>query len=268
MSNWRISKQEAYELVGKETAEKMKGETNLKWDEVANIIVKVKTREMVSNYIGNILDSVFNNISIEAESLENEFKYKPTNKFKIREEFANNQTLLDILRRYQILTEYDSSIYQYNSLTYALKQTNKFDENILNQMNQINLENESITKYLNRFGKEFNLCFKVIRYSEKSQKWNDILSGDRIIGSENGDVINLALFETHFILNELIDGISAYALKNYRLINEKCTDKPEEYKLKVAKLYNGRYMISAKQAHIRSYNLINLTTYQEYENLV
>ena len=135
-------------------------------------------------------------------------------------------------------------------------------------MNHINLENEPITKYLNKFGKQFNLQFKVIRYSEKSQKWNDILSGDRIIGSENGDVINLALFETHFILNELINGVSAYALKNYRLINEKCINKSEEYKLKIVKLYNGRYMMSRKHSHIKSYTLVKLTTYQEYENLV
>ena len=152
-------------------------------------------------------------------------------------------------------------------MTYALKHTDKFDENTLNQMNQINPENESIAKYLNRFGNQFNLQFKVIRYSEKSQKWNDILSGDRILGSENGDVINLALFGTHFILNEMIDGVSAYALKNYKLINEKCTNKPEEYRLKIVKLYNGRYVMDTKQAHITSYNFINLTTYQEFENI-
>ena len=79
-------------------------------------------------------------------------------------------------------------------MTYALKQINKFDENTLLQMNQINLENESIIKYLNRFGKQFNLCFKGIRYSKKSQKWNDIINGDRILGIENGDVIKLALY--------------------------------------------------------------------------
>ena len=267
MSNWRVSRQDAYDLVGKDEAEKMKSEKNLKWSEIADEIIKMKSREMVSNYVENIFGSMFNNISIEPESLENESKQKQTNNFKIREEFVNNQTLLDILKRYQILSEFDSSICQYNSLTYALKQTNKFDENTLLQMNQINLENESITKYLNKFGKQFNLQFKVIRYSEKSQKWNDILSGDRIIGSENGDVINLALIGTHFILNEIIEGVSSYALKNYKLINEKCADKSEENKLKVVKLYNGRYVIDKKQAHITSYNFVNLTTYQNFENL-
>ena len=247
--------------------DKIKSEKDLKWSEIADELIKMKTREMVSNYVGNIFCSVLNNISIELESFENESKQKQTNNFKIREEFANNQTLLDILKRYQILSEFDSSICQYNSLTYALKQINKFDENTLLQMNQINLENESIVKYLNRFGKQFNLRFKVIKYSEKSKKWNDILSGDRIIGSENGDVINLALIGTHFILNEIIEGVSSYALKNYKLINEKRADKSEEYKLKVVKLYNGRYVIDKKQAHITSYNFVNLTTYQNFENL-
>ena len=67
-------------------------------------------RREVSNYVGNIFGSVLNNISIEPQSLENESKQKQTNNFKIREEFVNNQTLLDILKRYQILSEFDSSI--------------------------------------------------------------------------------------------------------------------------------------------------------------
>ena len=236
MSNWRVSRQDAYDLVGKDEADKIKSEKNLKWSEIADGIIKAKTNETITSYVENIFNSVLSNISIEPELLENESKQKQLNKFKIREEFVNNQILLDILKRYRIVSEFDSCMYQYNSLTYALKQTNKFDENTLNKMNQINLENESITKYLNRFGNQFNLRFKVIRYSEKSKKWNNILSGDRILGSENGDVINLALFGTHFILNEIIEGVSSYALKNYKLINTNCTDKSEEYKLKVVKL--------------------------------
>ena len=263
MSNWRISKQFAYELVGKETAEEIKREKGLKWDE----IIKTKTNETITSYVENIFNSVLSNISIEPELLENEIKQKRSNNFKIREEFANNQILLDILKRYQIVSEFDSCIYQYNSLTYALKQTNKFDENTLNKMNQINLENESITKYLKRFGNQFNLCFKVIKFSKKMQKWDNIISGNRILGSENGDIIKLALFGKHFILNEVIEGISSYALKNYKLINENCANKSDEYRLKIVKLYNGRYVMDTKQAHITSYNFINLITFQEFENL-
>jgi hypothetical protein len=38
----------------------MKRETNLKWNEVTDVIVKMKTQEMVSNYVGNIFDFMFN----------------------------------------------------------------------------------------------------------------------------------------------------------------------------------------------------------------
>ena len=54
MSNWRVSRQDAYDLVGKDEAEKMKSEKNLKWSEIADEIIKVKSREMVSNYVENI----------------------------------------------------------------------------------------------------------------------------------------------------------------------------------------------------------------------
>ena len=85
MGFWRISKQSAYDLVGKETAEEMKREKGLKWDEIADEIIKMKTKEMATGYIENIFGSVLSNIPIEPESLGNESKQKWLNNFQIRE---------------------------------------------------------------------------------------------------------------------------------------------------------------------------------------
>ena len=59
MSNWRVSRQDAYDLVGKDEADKIKSEKDLKWSEIADELIKMKTREMVSNYVGNIFGNKF-----------------------------------------------------------------------------------------------------------------------------------------------------------------------------------------------------------------
>ena len=66
------------------------------------------------------------------------------------------------------------------------------------------------------------------------------------------------MINEHIFLNEIVEGVSSFALKNYEEIDEKCNKKADEEKLMIYCKRNERFQISKKQAHIRSYQLLYL----------
>ena len=59
----------------------------------------------------------------------------------------------------------------------------------------------------------------------------------------------------------MVEGITRYALENYEEIKEKCTNRNDEYRLKVyAKRANGTFQIKNDRAHLPSYELVRLVS--------
>ena len=90
----------------------------------------------------------------------------------------------------------------------------------------------------------------------------DITRGRKIIGCADSDatLIELALIDKHYILNETIDGISSFALLHYNQIKQDCPNKPDEWILKVNARRGNKYETNNRQAHIKSYELVKIAT--------
>ena len=125
------------------------------------------------------------------------------------------------------------------------------------------IKEESINRYFTRFRKQYKLNFRIVRFSEKQKRWYSICDTNKILGDSEGVRIELAMIDSHFIINEVVEGISSYALKNYREIDDNCK-QDDRYKLTITEQQNRRYKSNSKKSHIKSYELINLTTI--YEN--
>ena len=253
----------AYEKIGKEKAEQLKAVViNGKfrtWKDVVDVIIKDDQimNEIKENIIENILTSIreepYNEIT---EYPKVKIKQEPHFKFKIQEIYMKNQVLMNKLRRYQFSIYNDDSIYEYNSLIYALKQTQKFSENQISEMIQFKMnENEKISKYLIRFGKQFNIQFEILKFDEKENRWRNVRAQCKQIGETT---IKLAMMNEHIFLNEIVEGVSSFALKNYKEIDEKCNKRSDEEKLMIYCKRNERFQISKKQSHIKSYHLLDL----------
>jgi hypothetical protein len=180
--------------------------------------------------------------------------------YKIKPEFENNQFLLNILKRYQITNDLTDKMFEVNCLTYALKMSGKFSDNIID-----NFKIDCFTRYisqgqLNTLGNKYNIVFRVVKYGKSNKQFKDITRGKKVIGSDKPDAIkiDLALIHDHYILNEDVKGISSYALEHYEDIKQANPNKSDEWILKVVKKAGNNYRIDNKQAHIKSYELIKM----------
>ena len=188
-------------------------------------------------------------------------------KYKIDEKYSKNKIIIDRLKRYQISTDLSDSMYDVNCLVYALIQSGKFDEKTINSMKTTCYNRYISRKELDKFGKMFNINFKVVKYRKDQNKWDNITRNERkIIGNKDGILIELALIEKHYILNEIVEGISPFALQNYDEINQKCSNKTDEEKLKMtSKRNNGQFRTDARFSHINSYELVRLISQEKQE---
>ena len=257
LNHWTRCKDEACELYGENEAEILKNELNCSWRDVLNVICMEITRKMASTFVDEIINGVLQVVS------DTNPKPRYNNKFIIKDEFQKNPILLEKLKRYQISSDSDDSIFKFNSIVHAIKQLGLFDENILEEMNEFQIENdESIYNYFTRFGKQYKLNFRIVRFSEKQKRWYSICDSNKILGDDEGVRVELAMIDSHFMLNEVVEGVASYALKNYREIDENCK-KDDKFKLAITEQQNHLYKSNSKKSHIKSYELVNLTTIYE-----
>ena len=193
-------------------------------------------------------------------------------KYKINEKFLNNPELVKKLERYQILTDLNNKAFDENCLVYAMRQTNLFSEAILNNMRTTCFTRYISKKQLQNFGVMYNIKFNVVKYKPESNKWDDITHGKKgtkgsslrgFFGSDKEDAlkIKLALIDGHYILNEPVEGVSTYYIKNYDDIEDKCQDMKPADKFKIAKISNGKYkQYNARYSEIKSYDFVKFMT--------
>ena len=183
--------------------------------------------------------------------------------YKINEKFLNNPELLKKLERYQIFTNLKNKAFNENCLVYAMRQTNLFSEGTL-----INMKTSCYTRYidkkgLQKFGEIYNIKFYVVKYFSDEDKFKDITKGKKFFGSDKDDAlkIKLALIDGHYILNEDVEGVSTFYLKNYDDIEDKCKDKKPADKFKIARISKGKYVQhKTKYNEIKSYEFVRFMT--------
>ena len=180
--------------------------------------------------------------------------------YKINEKFLNNPELVKKLERYQIFEDLNNDAFNENCLVYAMRQTNLFSEAILNNMRTTCFTRYISKKQLQKFGELYNIKFNVVKYRPDTNKFEDITQGkNKFFGSVKNDAlkIKLALINEHYILNEDVEGISTYYIKNYDDIENTCKGMTQEEKFKITKKSNGKYKKDKSMYHeIKSYEFV------------
>ena len=183
--------------------------------------------------------------------------------YKINEKFKNNVPLVKKLERYQIFTNLKNKAFNENCLVYALRQSNLFSEAILNSISSKCLTRYISKKQLQEFGQIYNIKFNVVKYIPEANKWDDITGGkNKFFGSDKDDAlkIRLALIDGHYILNEYVEGVSTFYLKNYDDIEDKCKDKEPADKFKIT-AKNKKYVQNKSKYHeVKSYEFVRFMT--------
>ena len=184
--------------------------------------------------------------------------------YKINEKFMSNIELVKKLERYQIFTSLNNKAFDENCLVYAMRQTNLFNDAVLNNMRTTCYTRYVSKKQLEQFGNMYNIKFNVIKYIQEKNKWDDITHGkDKYFGSNKKDAkkINLVLINKHYVLNENVEGVSTFYINNYDDIEEKCKNKPSIERFKISRVKNGMYRQDKTKYHeIKSYDLIKFMT--------
>ena len=182
--------------------------------------------------------------------------------YKINEKFKSNHALIKKLKRYQIFTNLKRSAFNENCLVYAMRQTNLFSEAILNNMKSISYSRYIGKKNLTKFGKIYNIKFYVVKYFHDEDKFKDITKGKKFFGSDKDDAfkIKLALIDGHYILNEPVEGVSTFYLKNYDDIEKSCQDMNPADKFKIAAKNKNYVQNKAKYHEIKSYEFVKFMT--------
>ena len=182
--------------------------------------------------------------------------------YKINEKFKSNPELIKKLKRYQIFTNLKRSAFKENCLVYAMRQTNLFSEAILNNMRSISYSRYIDKKNLSKFGKIYNIKFYVVKYFHDEDKFKDITKGKKFFGSDKEDAlkIKLALIDGHYILNEPVEGVSTFYLKNYDDIEDKCQDMNPADKFKIAAKNKNYVQNKARYHEIKSYEFVKFMT--------
>lgn len=191
-------------------------------------------------------------------------------KYKINEKFLNNPELVKKLERYQIFEDLNNKAFNENCLVYAMRQTNLFSEAILNNMRSTCIDRHISKKGLQEFGEMYDIKFNVVKYMTDKNQWDDISHGkNKFFGSVKEDAlkIKLALINKHYILNEDVEGVSTFYLKNYDDIEEACKDMKPEDKFKISaknKLRRDKvpkYVQNKTKYHeIKSYDFVKFMT--------
>ncbi len=190
-------------------------------------------------------------------------------KYKINEKFKQNPALVKKLERYQIFEDLNNEAFNENCLVYAMRQTNLFSEAILNNMRTTCFTRYISKKQLQKFGELYNIKFNVVKYLPDKNQWDDITHGkNKFFGSVKNDAlkIKLSLINKHYILNEDVEGVSTFYLKNYDDIEATCQDmEPEEkFKISATKLTavkNKKYVQNKSKYHeIKSYDFVKFMT--------
>ena len=256
MSDWRTPKKQVCNRCGDDHAEQLKKIWNCTWNETAEKVDRFTEREEKTALLSKFMEAL-----LKLGETQNS-----VSKFKIKQEFQINTVLLEKLKRYQILTDSNDMIYKNNSVIHALKQTNLFEDSIINEMQSSCSVSHPTLDEIDKIGNQFNIRFRIIKFNSCNHSWADITQGKKTIGNPSGKLIELALIDNHYILNERVEGVSSYSLKNYKEIDESLESKDDAYKLKVVKQSNGRYRIDEKQAYIKSYELVRLVVRNKNEN--
>ena len=184
-------------------------------------------------------------------------------KYKINEKFLNNPELVKKLERYQIFTNLNNKAFDENCLVYAMRQTKLFSEATLLNMRTVCYSRYISKKALQDFGQIYNIKFYVVKYFPDENKFKDITKGKKFFGSDKDDAlkIKLALIYGHYILNEDIEGVSTYYIKNYDDIEDKCKDMKPADKFKIAIISNDKYKHNkTKYNEIKSYDFVKFMT--------
>ena len=182
--------------------------------------------------------------------------------YKINEKFKSNHALIKKLKRYQIFTNLKRSAFKENCLVYAMRQTKLFSEAILINMRTVSYSRYIDKKNLTKFGKIFNIKFYVVKYFHDEDKFKDITKGKKFFGSDKDDAlkIKLALIDGHYILNEPVEGVSTFYLKNYDDIEKTCQDMNPADKFKIAAKNKNYVQNKARYHEIKSYEFVKFMT--------
>ena len=182
--------------------------------------------------------------------------------YKINEKFKSNHALIKKLKRYQIFTNLKRSAFKENCLVYAMRQTNLFSEAILNNMRTTCFTRYIDKKSLSKFGQIYNIKFNVVKYFSDEDKFKDITKGKKFFGSDKDDAlkIKLALIDGHYILNEPVEGVSTFYLKNYDDIEKSCQDMNPADKFKIAAKNKNYVQNKARYHEIKSYEFVKFMT--------
>ena len=184
--------------------------------------------------------------------------------YKINDKFKQNTALVKKLERYQIFEDLNNKAFNENCLVYAMRQTNLFSEAILNNMRTTCFTRYISKKQLQKFGELYNIKFNVVKYIPETNKFDDITKGkNKFFGSVKDDAlkIRLALINGHYILNEDVEGVSTFYLKNYDDIENNCKDMEQDEKFKIVKKSNGKYKQDKSKYHeIKSYDFVKFMT--------
>ena len=85
-------------------------------------------------------------------------------------------------------------MFNVNCFIYAMIQTNRFNQEIINQMKAICYSRYVSRKELDSFGNHFHINFKVVKFNKRENKWKNITgSAKKIIGDKDGIVIQFSL---------------------------------------------------------------------------
>ena len=192
--------------------------------------------------------------------------------YKINDKFKENHELVKKLERYQIFTDLNNYAFSENCLVYAIRQTNLFSEAVLNNMRTTCFTRYISKKQLQEFGELYNIKFNVVKYRPETNKFEDITHGKKgtkgsslrgFFGSDKDDAlkIKLALINGHYILNEDVEGVSTFYLKNIDDIENTCLDMEPADKFKITKISNGKYKKDKSKYHeIKSYDFVKFMT--------
>ena len=189
-------------------------------------------------------------------------------KYKINEKFKNNVALVKKLERYQIFEDLNNPAFNENCLVYAMRQTNLFSEAILNNMRTTCFTRYISKKQLQKFGEMYNIKFNVVKYLPDKNQWDNITGGKKgsslrgFFGSVKDDAlkIKLALINKHYILNEDVEGVSTFYLKNYDNIEAACQDMEPEDKFKISTKNKKYVQNKAKYHEMKSYEFVKFMT--------
>ena len=101
--------------------------------------------------------------------------------YKINKQFENNEFINNILKRYQITNDLKNEMFNVNCLTYALMMSGKFKNVIIDNFKLKCYKRHISHDALDELGKDFNISFKVVKYRQDQNKWDNITPNKKVI---------------------------------------------------------------------------------------